>query len=392
MTEMSGPAMRADQRARWLPWVLDVGIVIGLAMATLAIGNADEASLVVLTLALVVLPLLVRRHWPLPVLLVVTVGAIATSAAAGEPWVQIAAVALASFTYGERAVDRTRSALTIVAVALAMGFAFVVQGADAVEVLVLTFVIVIPTWLAGDVLRGRRLEATRRREAMERELREREERLRAATTEERRHVARELHDIVAHAVSVMVIQAGAARQVLRSAPDRAEEALLTVETTGREAMTELRRFLGALSEDDEAAGLAPQPGIDELDTLLERVREAGLPVSMEVDGEPRPVPPSLDVTVFRIVQEALTNALRYAERAATLVRLTWEPVQLRVEILDDGPSGGTSNPDGRGLAGMRERASLLGGHVEAGPRVGGGFAVRAWLPIEGVAPMTSSQL
>ena len=208
-----------------------------------------------------------------------------------------------------------------------------------------------------------------------------------ATAEERRHVARELHDIVAHAVSVMVIQAGAARQVLRSSPEQAEEAILAVEATGRDAMAELRRFLGALSADDEAAGLAPQPGIDQLGGLVERVREAGLPATLEVDGDPRPVSQSVDVTTFRIVQEALTNALRYAQRAATLVRLTWESVELRVEILDDGP--GMSNPEGstgRGLAGMRERASLVGGRVEAGPRVGGGFAVRAWLPLEGPAP------
>jgi signal transduction histidine kinase len=151
-------------------------------------------------------------------------------------------------------------------------------------------------------------------------------------------------------------------------------------------MSELRRFLGALSADDEAAGLAPQPGIGELPGLLERVREAGLPATLEVDGEPRPVSPSVDVTVFRIVQEGLTNALRYAQRAATLVRLTWEPVELRIEILDDGPAAPTSSAEsGRGLAGMAERASLVGGRVEAGPRVGGGFAVRAWLPLDGPA-------
>ena len=159
--------------------------------------------------------------------------------------------------------------------------------------------------------------------------------------------------------------------------------MLSVETTGREAMTELRRFLGALGDEDEPAGLAPQPGIDELTTLLARVREAGLPASLEVDGEPQPVPASLDVTVYRIVQEALTNALRYARQATTLVRLTWEQDQLRVEILDDGPASGAGEGTGRGLAGMRERASLVGGRLEAGPRLGGGYAVRAWLPIVG---------
>ena len=200
-------------------------------------------------------------------------------------------------------------------------------------------------------------------------------------------MARELHDVVAHAVSVMVIQAGAARQVLRDSPDRAEESLLAVEATGREAMTELRRFLGALDDGgggEDGAGLAPQPGIGELETLLARVREAGLPAELEVDGTPRVLPDSLDVTVYRIVQEALTNALRYARRAATLVRLSYEPDQLRVEILDDGPASETDMPggSGRGVVGMRERATLVGGRLEAGPRLGGGYAVRAWLPLE----------
>jgi signal transduction histidine kinase len=160
--------------------------------------------------------------------------------------------------------------------------------------------------------------------------------------------------------------------------------MLAVETTGREAMTELRRFLGALSEEDSTAGVAPQPGIGEIAALVERVRSAGLPASLEVDGDPRAVPASIDTVVFRIVQEALTNALKYAARASTLVRLSWEPEQLRVEVLDDGPASAASPTGGagRGLVGMRERASLVGGHLEAGPRVGGGYAVRAWLPLD----------
>ena len=197
-------------------------------------------------------------------------------------------------------------------------------------------------------------------------------------------MARELHDVVAHAVSVMVIQAGAARQVLDTSPEQATEALLTVESTGREAMGELRRLLGVLNDEGEAAALSPQPGIEQLGVLIERVREAGLPTELEVAGDPRALPTSLDVTVYRIVQEALTNALRYARRAATLVRLTWEPTQLRVEILDDGPDATAIGAEGsgRGLVGMRQRASQVGGRLEAGPRLGGGYAVRAWLPLE----------
>ena len=375
-----------------LSLVIDVGIVAALAVATLALGEREPRGTDAITLALVVLPLLARRVWPLPVLAIVASGAVITAPMADEPWVQVVAVALASFSYGVHSTDRTWSAIAIVAVAALTSLGLIVQEADPGEALVLTFVIIVPTWLAGDVLRTRRLEAVQRTEAAERERRERDARTAAAAAEERRHVARELHDIVAHAVSVMVIQAGAARQVLHTSPEQAEEAMLAVESTGRDAMTELRRFLGALSADDEAAGLAPQPGIGQLPGLLERVREAGLPATLEVDGDPRPVSPSVDVTVFRIVQEGLTNALRYAQRAATLVRLTWEPVQLRIEILDEGPAGPTSTTEpGRGLAGMAERASLIGGRVEAGPRVGGGFAVRAWLPLDGSVAATAEQ-
>jgi signal transduction histidine kinase len=248
--------------------------------------------------------------------------------------------------------------------------------------------VLVPSWLVGDIVRQRGLETAARVEAQDRALRDAEERVRIAVTEERRTMARELHDVVAHGVSVMLIQAGAARQVVGQSPERATEALLTVEATGREAMAELRRLLGVLGDEDEdaGAGMAPQPGIDQIATLIDRVREAGLPAALEVSGAPQPLPPSLDVTVYRIVQEALTNALRYARRAATLVRVTWEPAQLRVEILDDGPAfpaetGETGEGAGRGLTGMRERAVRAGGRLEAGPRLGGGYAVRAWLPI-----------
>ncbi len=365
--------------------VYGLGPIVALFLVALVTQDQPRFGSIAPTILLAVLPLAFRRVLPLAVLVIVSAGTVLTAPDSPAPWVLVGAVGLASFTAGERATDRTRSALAVIVVAVVMAIGLVAQDADPLEGLVFPFVVIVPTWLLGDVIRSRRVEEQRRVEAVERSMREREASVRAAAADERRHVARELHDVIAHAVSVMVIQAGAARQVLRSSPEQAEASLLAVESTGREAMTELRRFLGALSDDDEAAGLAPQPGIGELSTLLDRVREAGLPASLEVDGSPRSIPPSLDVTAYRIVQEALTNALRYARRAATLVRLSWEPDQLRLEILDDGPATGEeAEGSGRGLVGMSQRAALVGGRLEAGPRIGGGYAVRAWLPLDPV--------
>ena len=392
MSDPTDPPLDHDAalRQRWVDWLVALGPVVGLILLALLTAEGPKPSNMAATLGLVVIPLAVRRLFPIPVLLIAATGAVLTSVQSPVPWVEVAAVGLASFTVGERAGDRTRSALVVLAVTSIMAVGFLAQDARPIEGLVLPFVILGPTWFVGDVVRGRRIEAQRRVEALEQTQREREARLAAAAVEERRHVARELHDVVAHAVSVMVIQAGAARQVVRTSPEQAEQSMLAIESVGRDAMTELRRFLGALSDDDEAAGIAPQPGIEALPTLLDRVREAGLAASLQTDGAPRPVPASLDMTVYRIVQEALTNALRYAREAATLVHLSWEPDQLRVEILDDGPATASGEGSGRGLVGMHERASLIGGRLEAGPRIGGGYAVRAWLPLDpGVAVATA---
>jgi signal transduction histidine kinase len=367
----------------WRGLALDVGPIVGLIV--LALVTADGVGTKELAAQLlVILPLLARRRWPFPVLVVVAIASIATSMSLGTPWVPVTAVALASYTVGEQAADRLTSAMEAIAVAGLIAFGFIVQDAQTVEALVIPFAVVVPSWLAGDMLRTRAVATAAREAEARRAIRETEDRLRAAAAEERRAMARELHDVVAHGVSVMLIQSGAARQVVYTSPDRAEEALLTVEATGREAMAELRRLLGILNEEGEATGLAPQPGVDQLAALVERVRDAGLPAELAIDGPRRPLPASLDVTVYRIVQEALTNALRYARRAATLVRVSYEPDQLRLEILDDGPtvSADVAEGSGRGLVGMEQRAALVGGRLEAGPRLGGGYAVRAWLPLE----------
>jgi signal transduction histidine kinase len=374
--------------SRFAPDVLPVLALLILALAT----GFFDGHLATAAGAIMILPLLVRRAAPIAVLAAVTAGAFVSAPHPPQVWTAVAAIALASYTMGERATtNRTLSAAITLLAATSLMTGLLAQGADPVSAVTLPFVILLPSWLVGDIVRGRRLDAVARAEAAERAIRDRETALRAAVAEERRHVARELHDVVAHSVSVMVIQAGAARQVLKTTPEDAEASLLAVEETGRETMEELRTLLGALGdagEDSpgEGAGLAPRPGLDRLEDLVARVRDAGLPTTIETAGVARAVPPSVDVTAYRIVQEALTNALRYAANAPTLVLIGYEPNELRVEVLDSGPGRGTdSQGAGTGLTGLRERATLVGGHLEAGPRLGGGWAVRAWLPVRGGA-------
>jgi signal transduction histidine kinase len=371
---------RVEPRLVALAW--DVGPVLAL-LALGVLTLREETSQNLAAQYLVVAPLLVRRRWPIGTLVVVSLFAVATAVRTPSPWVHVGAVGLASFTVGNLGRDRIVSALVVLLDAAAFSLGLLAQDAMTMQGVVLPIVILVPTWVFGDVIRSRRVAEAQRVEARERALREADERLRIAVEEERRRMARELHDVVAHAVSVMLIQAGAARQVVETSPERATEALLTVESTGREAMAELRRLLGVLNDDGEAAGLAPQPGLADVGPLIDRVHEAGLPVELEVSGTPVDLPASLDVTVYRIVQEALTNALRYARGARTVVRLAWDEAQLRVEVLDDGPSSPAEAGEGsgRGLVGMRERAGQVGGRLEAGPRLGGGYAVRAWLPL-----------
>ncbi|MET7968870.1 sensor histidine kinase [Micromonospora sp. NPDC005305] len=205
-----------------------------------------------------------------------------------------------------------------------------------------------------------------------------------AVADERRRIARELHDVVAHHVSVMGVLATGARRVLRRDPDAADEAMATVEETGRATLRELRRLLDVLRTDAEpAAELTPQPGLTGIEALVEQVRDAGLPVTLRVDGTPGPMEDGVALTVYRIVQEALTNALKHAGRATALVRLTVTPGFLAVEVTDTGRGPApVADRIGHGLVGMRERVALYGGVLRTGPRPGGGFRVYARIPLE----------
>jgi len=237
--------------------------------------------------------------------------------------------------------------------------------------LFLSFNWYVPWWLGLGV---RRLRQAREREQAERAQR--------AVEQERVRVARELHDILSHSISVMVLQAAGARSVLDARPAQAAEALAHIESTGRQSLVEVRRLLGLLRGVEQDSPLAPQPGLDDIGELVLQVRGAGLRVHVAVAGERRPLDASVDLAAYRIVQEALTNVVKHAGRATVAVLLDYRRLgALRVEVVDDGWGPGLGTPGGNGLVGMRERALLVGGHLEAGPRPEGGFRVVATLPL-----------
>jgi signal transduction histidine kinase len=233
----------------------------------------------------------------------------------------------------------------------------------------------------GDNLRTRRAYMRELEEKAERLEREGESNIRRAAAEEQARISRELHDVIAHNVSVMTIQAAAARDVFDADPGRAREALGSIESTGRAALTELRRLLSSV-RDGARPELAPQPGLAALDDLASQVRRTGLAVEINVQGERPSLPAALDLSAYRIVQEALTNTLKHADAQHAWVDIRYTPSQVDVSVRDDGvgsaPNGSSS---GRGLVGMRERVELFGGHLDAGPRAGGGYAVSACLPL-----------
>ena len=212
--------------------------------------------------------------------------------------------------------------------------------------------------------------------------RDHEQRTQAAAATERRRIARELHDVIAHSVSVMTVQAGAARMQLPDHPDRAVPPLMAVEETGRQALAELRRLLGILREND-APALAPQPALTDLQALAEAMDQAGVDVDIRVEGQPRALPASLNLTAYRIVQEALTNTLKHAGPARASVVIHYDPDALGLKITDNGQASPTTTDEsGHGLLGMRERVNLFGGQLEAGPGGDGGYTVSVRLPLE----------
>ena len=248
---------------------------------------------------------------------------------------------------------------------------------------------VVTPWMFGRVLRNTLLTARELAERAELAEHAREEEELRAVMVERNRVARELHDVLAHNLSVVVVQAGAARRIVERDPERAAEVAALIELTGREALAELRHLFGPLRREDGGAP-TEQPGLGDLERLVARVQHAGLAVDLQIDGEPVPLPAGVDLTAYRLVQESLTNALKHAGADSATVRLSYEPNELAISVEDDGeglsPERLSNLGGGHGLAGMEERVALYGGLLQAGRRRGGGFAVRARLPTRPLVP------
>jgi signal transduction histidine kinase len=319
-----------------------------------------------------------RRRAPL-VVAVVVIAATAVASLFGY-WPEFVVFAMIALYTAAANVDRQRLERILLPVGVVGAVAI---GVGESSTRGLGWVEIAFDLLAGagvPILFGRMTFNRRRRIARERDLAARE-----AVATERATIARELHDVVAHHMSVMVVQAGAARSVVETDAAAAVDALRQIEASGRTGLAEMRRLLEILKAGADGDGRAPQPGLSELDGLLEGMRATGLPVEAVIEGEPRSLPPGVDLSAYRIVQEALTNALRHAgpANARVLVRYLADGVEL--EITDDGQGSPVSGDatGGHGLIGMRERAHLFGGELEAGPRSGGGWIVRAQLPTGG---------
>ena len=318
-----------------------------------------------------------RRRFPLSVVGFVVVGMMLLDSD-GQLSV-FAALVIVSFTAGlELDPPRAWVGLALAVVPFWIGFALT---GGAVSDYVAVTVLYGGSWAVGQTLRERGHRSAELHERAERAERDREIEAARAVAEERARIARELHDVVSHSISVIAVQTQAVRR--RLGPDHAREVddLRAVESTARQAMVEMRRLFGVLRAEGERPSLAPQPGLDQLDRLIGETRAAGFPVSVDVEGTPVPLPPGLGLTAYRIVQEALTNVRKHAPGGRVAVCLRYGERELDLAV-DDSGGGDAQRPDGGGygLVGMRERVNLYGGTLEAGPQPGGGFSVRARLP------------
>ncbi|MFC8226449.1 sensor histidine kinase [Streptomyces sp. NPDC057287] len=409
----SGPPLRPTRRA----WQFDtlVALTVGIATVYYGIDNADNVVVreiapgvehvmprpsgpggmaFMVTLAFIASgALALRRRYPLAVLCLVTTAALLTPYDVSRLTFYAFVIAVYS-----AAVYSPYRVATLAALPVAV--ALVSTSGNSVTPIVpneyVALLILAPMAMAAVGLRNWKLRTAEGRTRLSALEREQDAALRRAVEHERARIARELHDVVTHNVSMMIIQAGAARKIMQISPEQAAEALLAVEAGGRAAMTELRHVMGLLTMADEGEGtdrdadladtpeLAPQPGLDQLETLVGRVRDTGLAVDLTVTGPPRPLPPGLELAAYRVVQEALTNTVKHASGATASVTVEYGSERLRVEVTDTGGHPGANAPvgNGRGLIGLRERLAVCDGILNTGRRLTGGYRVEALIPVE----------
>jgi signal transduction histidine kinase len=375
-------------RRYWFDALALAAVGVGLAEVTLTqddrYGPKGPLWFDLLAILGITLPLFLRRRFPFGA--PVAVGAVI----AGSSFIDgrlvpngliTILVAISAFVLMGMLRDRTQA---VAGLAVGVGVTAIVAHNDprgGAGNFVFTSIVFAIAWTIGFLVSGKFHEADAARERALKAEREREERARLAVSDERTRIARELHDVVGHSVSVMTVQASAARRLLRPHQEKEREALLVVEQTGREALAEMRRMVGVLRRPEEAPALAPQPSLEHIERLVENTREAGLPVDLRIEGEPVQLPPGIDLTAYRLVQEGLTNTLKHARAQRAEVVLRYDDGYVELTVSDDGEGRGNGGGSGHGLVGMRERVSVYGGELEAGPRAGGGFRLRARLPV-----------
>ena len=369
-------------RARTLDAVVLTFAVASVVEASLADG-VDRRPLVALLALAWSLPFGLRRPFPFWAPVAVCIALVAEVFAAGSnnltmPFIAAISAAVCFGLLGDR-----RQAIAGWSALVASVAAVDFHTSGAFSDFFWTCLILTLAWFFGVSLGTRTEQARELRVRVEAAEREREFAAERATAEERARIARELHDVVAHSVSVMVVQASGVRRLLKDDQHRERDALLSVEQIGRQALTEMRRMLGVMrTAEEQPAALAPQPGLQHLDRLIAQVEEAGLPVTLRVEGTRPELTAGVDLSAYRIVQEGLTNALKHAKGAHAEVTVRYVDTSVQLEIFDDGPGETDGDGNGHGLVGMRERVALYGGTLEAGPRDGGGFLLRAELPVE----------
>ncbi|MGI5228796.1 sensor histidine kinase [Actinoallomurus sp. CA-142502] len=390
MTRQTGRLPRLARRSR----AFDAALVLALALigaryVTIISGVDWTGSVLLVPLASV--PLALRRRFPLAVLwTVMTVTPLIRNSSQDIAFYAGAVCIVAAYSAVAHCRHPMPTLLSLPVTAAVQVILFTNAKLPHFPNGVIAVLVLVPVFAAAYEIRmwRRRVdEGHARLSIMERR---QVEALNRAVEHERARIARELHDVVTHNVGVMVIQAGAARKIMDTAPHEAREALLAVETGGRAAMTELRHVMGLLTMDTDSpdteapADLTPQPGLNRLDALIGGVRHAGMPIALTVTGNERPVPPGVELAAYRVVQEALTNTVKHASGATANVVVDYAADHLRVEVTDTGgrPSTTLSSGRGRGLIGLRERLSLYDGTLDAGPRPSGGYRVKALIPLE----------